>query len=293
MDFSALPIAALPLPPAAEKRCGEAVPEPASSRKHLPLAQRLTLNPTITAKVNYFDLAQTKRPPFDLRTSLIWLCLCAHDNSVWWEPRTPDHQDGEDAAPLPLALNFAAWMRYIQDWQVANFAVNEEQEIEALALRVWIGAHETVCVPEEDTKKNGTAPLPTGVSSTPTSSAEAMPAGGTTSSSTCPSAPPMPSSTAGSPPTESPASAPLNPPAETLRSTTSSPPPVGEPFWVAEVAGLHPLRYANGQTDEHGGDGVAADINKALPFDTVELVQEWIRTRRNPGAWLARQHQIG
>src|SRR5436190_4574422 len=193
MDLNALPIAALPLPvPAAP-----AAPTPASSpsRKRLPLAQRLTLNPTITAKVNYFDLAQTRRPPFDLRSALIWLCLCAHDNRVWWEPRSSDHVDGEDAPPLPLALNFAAWMRYIQDWQCETFAPHEEQEIEALALRVWLGAHETVCVPEEDSKKNGTpAPLRTGVNSTPTSSAAATPDGATTSSSPCHSAPRTPSS---------------------------------------------------------------------------------------------------
>lgn len=148
MDLASLPIAALPLPTAAP------VPTaPGASGKLLPLSQRLTLNPTITAKVNYFDLAQTRRAPFDLRTALIWLCLCAHDNSVWWEPRSPEHGDGEDAPPLPLALNFAAWMRYLQDWQAATFAVHEDQDIEALALRVWIGAHETVCVPEEDSKK--------------------------------------------------------------------------------------------------------------------------------------------
>jgi hypothetical protein len=214
MDLASLPIAALPLPPSVAS-----VPSVPSSapRKHLPLAQRLTLNPTITAKVNYFDLAQTRRPPFDLRTSLIWLSLCAHDNSVWWEPRSPEHADGEDAPPLPFALNFAAWMRYIQDWQSQTFAPHEDQEIEALALRVWIGAHETVCVPEEDSKKNARPALPTGVSFTHSSSAEATPAGGTTSSSPCPSEPPMPSSTAGSAPMEFPASAPQNPPAERPR----------------------------------------------------------------------------
>jgi len=215
MDFASLPIAALPLPAATEKRWGEAAPEPTTSRKQLPLAQRLTLNPTITAKVNYFDLAQTRRAPFDLRTALIWLCLCAHDNSVWWEPRAPEHVDGEDAPPLPLALNFAAWMRYIQDWQAANFAVHEDQEIEALALRVWIGAHETVCVPEEDSKKNGTAARLTGVNSTPMSSAAETADSEPTSCSTCPSARLTRNYTRGSRPTESPASAPPNPPAGT------------------------------------------------------------------------------
>lgn len=215
MDFASLPIAALPLPPVA----GTApVPTaPAGPRKHLPLAQRLALNPTITAKVNYFDLAQTRRAPFDLRTALIWLCLCAHDNSVWWEPRASEHVDGEDTPPLPLALNFAAWMRYIQDWQAANFAVHEDQDIEALALRVWIGAHETVCVPEEDSKKNGTAARPIGVSSTPMSSAAETADGATTSCSACPCEPHTRNCTHGSPPTESPASVPPNPPAGTLR----------------------------------------------------------------------------
>lgn len=215
MDLASLPIAALPLPTAAATA---PVPTaPARPRKHLPLAQRLTLNPTITAKVNYFDLAQTRRAPFDLRTALIWLCLCAHDNSVWWEPRAPEHVDGEDAPPLPLALNFAAWMRYIQDWQVANFAVHEDQEIEALALRVWIGVHETVCVPEEDSKKNGTAARRTGVSSTLTSSAAATADSETSSCSACPCEPPTPNCTHGSPPTESPASVPPNPTAGTPR----------------------------------------------------------------------------
>jgi hypothetical protein len=215
MDLNSLPIAALPLPAGPQPA---PMSPPVSPNKSLPLAQRLTLNPTITAKVNYFDLAQTRRPPFDLRSALIWLCLCAHDNRAWWEPRSPDHVDGEDAPPLPLALNFAAWMRYIQDWQCETFAPHEDQEIEALALRVWIGAHETVCVPEEDSKKNGTpAALPTGASSTPTSSAAEIPAGATMSFSSCPFAPPTASLTPGSPPAACPVSAPPSPFGETQK----------------------------------------------------------------------------
>jgi hypothetical protein len=217
MDLHALPIAALPLPTPAEPR-----PAPTtvsfSQKKLLPPAHRLTLNPTISAKVNYFDLAQTRRPPFDLRSALIWLCLCAHDNRVWWEPRAPDHVDGEDTPPLPLALNFAAWMRYIQDWQCETFAPHEVPEIEALALRVWIGAHETVCVPEEHSKKNGAeAALPTGASSTPTSLATETPADAIMFSSPCPCGRPTPNCTHGSPAVVFPVSAPPNPPGATTK----------------------------------------------------------------------------
>jgi hypothetical protein len=211
MDLNALPIAALPLPAPAGPQPAPTFPSTAA-KKSLPLPQRLTLKPTISAKVNYYDLAQTRRAPFDLRSALIWLCLCAHDNRVWWEPRSPDHVAGEDAPPLPLALNFAAWMQYIQDWQCETFAPYEEQEVEALALRVWLGAHETVCVPEEDSKKNGTpARLPTGANSMPMSSAAETPAGATTCSSTCRFAPPTASFTHGSPPAASPVSVPPSP----------------------------------------------------------------------------------
>jgi hypothetical protein len=210
--FASLPIAALPLAPA------PAVSVPSvPSGPSVTLAQRLTLNPTITAKANYYDLAQSRRPPFDLRSALIWLCLCAHDNAAWWEPRSPDHVDGTDAPPLPLALDFAAWMRYIQDWQSRTFRLDEDQEIEALALRVWLNAHETVCVPEEEdpAKKNG-HPVPlTGLSSTPTSSPAEIPPAGNMSSSACPFAPSMHSSTHGSAPPEFPASPPPSPPAAT------------------------------------------------------------------------------
>lgn len=298
MNLSAIPIAALPLAPAVALPASSAAPAPDPS---VPLERRLRLNPTITAKVNYFDLAQTRRPPFDLRSALIWLCLCAHDNSVWWSPRPPEHRDGEDPPPLPLALDFAAWMRYIQDWQTANFDPSEQDAIEALALRVWIGAHETVCVPEETgTKKNGNPPPPTGPSSTPTFSEE-TPVAGTTSSSPCPSAPSMPSSTDGSSATGSPASAPENPPGGTERSTISSPPPVNEVFWVAELkadvaevmsVGRSRPAYSNGHTDQCGYDGVTTDIHAARRFDLKEQVLEWIRTRRTPEAWEARDHMI-
>lgn len=197
MDLTTLPIAALPLPPTPA-----AASKPAAARKQIPLAQRLTLNPTITAKVNYFDLSQSRRAPYDLRTALIWLCLCAHDNSVWWESRSPDHEDGEDAPPLPLALNFAAWMKYIQQWQTDNFAIDEDQAIQALALRAWLGAHETVCVPEEDSKKNETPTAPTGPNFTLTPSPEATPASVITSSTGCLSGQSTPNFTPGSPPAE-------------------------------------------------------------------------------------------
>ena len=289
MDFNSLPIAALPLPPSVAS--APSVPSVLSTRRHLPLAQRLTLNPTITAKVNYFDLAQTRRPPFDLRTALIWLCLCAHDNSVWWEPRTPDHADGEDAPPLPLALNFAAWMRYIQDWQSQTFAPHEDQAIEALALRVWLGAHETVCVPEEDSKKNA-SPVPlTGLNSTPTSSAAAMPDAATTSSFGSPSVPPMPSSTHGSPPAEFPASAPTSPPDATPRLTPSSPPPAPEPFWVAECKEDGSISYAHA-VDEHGFIRSTGNIHAALPFDSEEQCRAWIYGRSNAEAFTPRDHLI-
>jgi hypothetical protein len=219
MNLNALPIVALPLPPPAGPQ-----PAPSSTpvgpNKSLPLAQRLTLNPTITAKVNYFDLAQTRRAPFDLRTALIWLCLCAHDNSVWWEPRTPDHRDGEDDPPLPFKLNFAAWLNYIEGWQNETFAPNESEAVEQLALRVWLTAHATVVVPEQDSKKNGTTdPALTGLSFTYTPSAAETSAGATTSSTPCPSAPSTPSSTHGSEPAGFPASAPQSPDAATPRST--------------------------------------------------------------------------
>ena len=289
MDFTSLPIAALPLPPSVASVPSGPSPSP---RKHLPLAQRLTLNPTITAKVNYYDLAQTRRPPFDLRTALIWLCLCSHDNSVWWEPRSPDHQDGADAAPLPLALNFSAWMRYIQQWQADTFTITEDQDIEALAIRVWLGAHETVCVPEEpDPSKKNASPVPlTGLNSTPTSSAAATPDAATTSSSPCPSAPPMPSSTHGSPPPESPASPLLSPTAETPKLTPSSPPPVNEPFWVAEHSDTA-AGYA-GRVDENGFISTTGDIHKALHFVTEAECRDWLSGMRNAGSFAPQEHLI-
>lgn len=292
MDFANLPIASVPAAPLPAPASVPSAPfGPSAPDKRRPLAQRLTLNPTITAKVNYFDLAQTRRPPFDLRTALIWLCLCAHDNSAWWEPRSPEHLDGEDAPPLPLALNFAAWMRYIHDWQSATFAPHEDQEIEALALRVWIGAHETVCVPEEDAKKNGTPPLPTGVSSTPTSSAAVTAAAALTSSSPCPSEPPMPSFTHGSAPTESPASAQLSPTAETPRLMPSSPPPVAKPFWVAERTEDGSVRYGN-KVDEHGFIHCTHSIHEALAFDSEEECASWLRGRRISESFTPREHLI-
>jgi hypothetical protein len=209
MDLSALPVAALPLPPSVPS--GPSVLS--APRKDTPLAQRFQWSPTISVKIDYYDLAQTKRAPFDLRTAAIFLCLCAHDNGVWFEPRSPEHRDGED---LPPVLNFAAWLRYIREWQNEHLAFDEENEIIALAIRVWTHAHGTVCVPEGDTKKNATpAPTLTGPNSTPVSSPAATPAADTTSSTGCPSAPPMPSSTRGSASTECPASAPPSPPAAT------------------------------------------------------------------------------
>lgn len=295
MDLTTLPIAALPLPVPAVPSLTSVPSLPSAPDKSVPLALRFTLNATISAKANYYDLANTKRPPFDLRTALIWLCLCAHDNSVWWQPRSPEHRDGEDPAPLPLALDFAAWMRYIQDWQNAHFAASESAAAEALALRVWIDAHRTVCVPELDddsTKKNAPASIPTGPSSTPASSPEAMSADGTTSSTASPSPPPIPSSTHGSAPMESPASAPPNTPAETPRSMPSSqPPPVpGEVFWVAELIGRHPLLYATGTHDVSGGEQLTDNIHEARHFPDAELCRQWIRASRRPDAWAARDH---
>src|SRR5688572_30770491 len=97
MDFSSLPVADLPIPAAPLASAAPVRPD----MKKLPLPQRLTLRPTISGKANYFDLAQTRRPPHDLRTAIIFLCMAAHDNSFWWSARGPEHKDGEDAPPLP------------------------------------------------------------------------------------------------------------------------------------------------------------------------------------------------
>ena len=216
MDFSTLPVAVLPIP--AAPLDSPAAPE----AKKPPLPQRLTLRPTISGKANYFDLAQTRRPPHDLRTALIFLCMCAHDNSFWWAARSPEHNDGEDAPPLPYKLNFAAWGAYIDEWAARTFNPDEDGAVETLALRVWIGAHETVVVPEE-TQKKTEDPALTGPSSTLSCSAMETPPGETASSMPCPSGMSMPPSIPGSPPTDTSAS--LQPPAspENSKSGSASP----------------------------------------------------------------------
>jgi hypothetical protein len=211
MSFPSVPLANTPAAPVT------AAPASVPSVSSVPLARRFPLNPTISAKIDYYDLAQTRRAPHDLRSAAIFLCLCAHDNSVWFEPRAPDHRDGEDAPPLPPVLNFAEWLRYIREWQNQHLAFEEEDEIISLAIRLWTSAHATVVIPETgggpDTKKNANPPAPTGLSSTSTSSPEETSPGATTSSTASPCAPPMPSSTHGSDPNASPASAPQSPPA--------------------------------------------------------------------------------
>jgi len=220
MDFASLPVADLPVPASPPASPATAVAEV----KKLPLPQRLTLRPTISGKANYFDLAQTRRPPHDLRTAIIFLCMAAHDNSFWWAARAPEHNDGEDAPPLPYKLNFAAWGAYIDEWAAETFSPDEDGSVEVLALRIWIGAHETVVVPE-GTQKKTEAPAPTGPNSTSTSSPAEMPPGGTSCSTACPCETSTPPSTHGSPPTVTNAS--VHPPgsAANLKSDSESPTP--------------------------------------------------------------------
>jgi hypothetical protein len=213
MDIANLPVASVPASPLTAP---SQAAEPTPARKHLPLAARLSFNLTVSAKINYCDLAGTVHPPYDLRTAVILLCLAAHDNGCWYVARDADHRDGEDDPPTPLAFDLRAWHRFILDWADSHLSLAEEASLVTTAHRLWAEAHGTAVEPlpaEEGAKKKPDA-SPTGPSSWPTSSAEETPPAAATSSTSFPSAMPTLSSTHGSVPPGPSASPPPSPPEE-------------------------------------------------------------------------------
>ena len=113
---------------------------------------------------------------------------------------------------------------HIDEWAATNFNHDEDGAVEALALRVWLGAHETVVVPESAQKKTEDR-APTGPNSMSTSSPAEMPPGETSCSTACPSGMSTPRSIPGSPPTDTNASLHPPEPPENSKSGCESPKP--------------------------------------------------------------------
>lgn len=199
MSFPDLPVADVP---AAAAFPAAPLPGNEAAGKNAPLAARLTFRLTISAKINYYDLTGATMPPFGLREAVILLCLCAHDNAPWYEPRTAEHRDGEDDPPVALAFSLVDWHRYIRDWADQHLSPFEEEAIVSTALRVWDHGHATAVEPqppEDSGSKKKAAASPTGLSSTSLRSVE-LASGETISFTASPSGPPTPSSTPSSAP---------------------------------------------------------------------------------------------
>ena len=174
--------------------------QPASAPAQLdgPLATRFPWRLTIAGKAEYYDAAATNYIPQSLSEAIVLLYICAHPTEHMWQARSPEHEDGVDSA-LPLGMDPVGLRKSIALWAARSLRHDEDAEVMALALQLWVDGHATFATPVDGSAQKKTDRLPIGLSHTSTSSATETQPDETMSSTDCPSAMPtqpcMPDST--------------------------------------------------------------------------------------------------
>jgi hypothetical protein len=174
--------------------------QPASQPAQLdgPLATRFPWRLTIAGKAEYYDAAATNYLPQSLSEAIVLLYICAHPTEHMWQARAPEHEDGVDSV-LPLGMDPVGLRKSIALWAARSLRHDEDAELMALALQLWVDGHATFATPTDGSAQKKTDRLPTGLSPMSTSSPTETQPDETTSSIDCPCAMPtqqcMPDST--------------------------------------------------------------------------------------------------
>lgn len=166
-----------------------AQPSAAPEQLDGPLATRFPWRLTIAGKAEYYDAAATNYLPQSLSEAIVLLYICAHPTEHMWQARSPEHEDGVDSA-LPLGMDPVGLRKSIAMWAARSLRHDEDSEVMALALQLWVDGHATFATPVDGSAQKKTDPLPTGLSPTSTSSPTETQPDETTCSTACPSAMP-------------------------------------------------------------------------------------------------------
>lgn len=243
---------------------------------------------------------------FHESTILLWCATRTPEElEAVWIPAPPESTEPEDpAASIIPIYNIPSLMRRVVRWRDGIIPAGARLEVHRLALALWDHEHGTLLEVDEaglpdvpEAEKKSPPAVPTGSSPPSMPSPEATPADGLTCSTASAIAPSSPLTAHGSLPTESPSSLPPSDKSGTDSSTSCLPSPLtpvdpdnGQPFWVAELIGRHPLLYATGHQNESGCDIITANIHEARHFHSADECHAWIRTSNRREAWVARDH---
>ena len=134
-------------------------PSAAPAQLDGPLATRFPWRLTIAGKAEYYDAAATNYLPQSLSEAIVLLYICAHPTEHMWQARSPEHEDGVDSA-LPLGMDPVGLRKSIALWAARSLRHDEDAEVMALALQLWVDGHATFATPTDGSaqKKNGSAP---------------------------------------------------------------------------------------------------------------------------------------
>lgn len=183
IDFPGLPAAGH------EPAVKDSLTPPAPPQLDGPLATRFPWRLTIAGKAEYYDAAATNCLPQSLSEAIVLLYICAHPTEHMWQARSPEHEDGVDSA-LPLGMDPVGLRKSIALWAARSLRHDEDTEVMALALQLWVDGHATFAAPADGSSQKKTDPRPIGLSPTSTSSPTETQPGETTCSTECPSAMP-------------------------------------------------------------------------------------------------------